>query len=184
MDKRKMNLSMDLRPLCAMDRNASARRLNAIVLCENSMVAFQNAPHLPTRFGENPRTWTFAALSVPTTRAAALQTAREAGVILVTAQGDSNLPSTVRSFLRQAVTAQPELPKPIALLTVSSAEGPSSASNVGRDLRRLATSTGTEFFEIAPRQSPAADISGNGLARAEVGQSPTPPPRRHWGINE
>jgi hypothetical protein len=182
MDKREMNTSMDLRPLAATDRKACSQRLNAIVLCENSAVAYQNAPELLTRFGEHPRTWTFDALSVPTTRAAALQTARDAGVILVTAQGDSNLPSTVRSFLRQAVATSPELPKPIALLTMSKAEGPTSASasNVGRDLQRLANSAGTEFFEIAPRQAPkTADVAGNGFVQPEASQSP-----RHWGINE
>ena len=178
-----MNTGMDLRPLSAPDRKACAQRLKAIVLCENSRVAFQNAPQLLTRFGEHPRTWTFDALSVPTTRAAALQTAQGAAVILVTVQGNANLPSTVQSFLRQAVSARPDLPKPIALLTASNGDSQSSLSNVGQDLRRLADSAGTEFFEIASGNPPKqSDLPG--LNSPERSPSTTPPPKRHWGINE
>ena len=188
MDTRDMNISMDLRPAVPMDRKTCPRHLNAIILCENSLVAFRNAPQLLTRFGEHsdlqPRTWTFDALSVPSTRAAALQTARDAGVILVSAQGDADLPSTVQSFLRQAVNSRPELPKPIALLTGASTDSTPSSSNVGRHLRHLAKSTGTEFFVLAPPPPEAAIPRDNGAAPDESTPATKPTPRRHWGINE
>jgi hypothetical protein len=184
MDTRDMNICMELRSRGTTDGKTSPRHLNAILLCENSPIAFQNAPQLLTRFGEHldihPRTWTFDALSIPTSRAAALQTAREAGVILVSAQADADLPSSVRSFLKQAVATRPELPKPIALLAAAAPDTPAAASNVSRDLRRLATSAGTEFFVLAARDSSSSPDSPARSVPSEL----APTSQRHWGINE
>ena len=185
MDTRDMNTSMELRPPVATDRKACLRQLNAIILCEDGGGAFQNAPHLLMRFGEHldihPKTWTFESLNVPTSRAAALQTAREAGVILVSAQDDAELPSSVQNFLRQAVATRPELPKPIALLTESNADSGPLTSQVSRKLRRLANSAGTEFFVLAPPDAPSQ--FANSPTRSDPSASAATS-QRHWGINE
>jgi len=155
-----------------------------MILCEGA-TNFSDPPDLLDRLGEHlavpPKTWTFAALQIPTTRAAALQTAREAGVIVVSAQSNSDLPNSVQTFLQQALARRPELPAPIALLAESKSDA-SAASNVSRKLRRLANSAGTEFFVLAPPDtaSSAKNPSGHSDAPPSIGATR----QRHWGINE